>query len=53
MTTLHRRLERVRAARMADAARYLPNPRGDGYLTRNERWLELIWAIESRIGKAD
>lgn len=46
---LERRLTRVRAMRMADKNRFKPNPNGDGYLTREERWNELIWAIEAKI----
>ena len=51
-TNIEARLTRVRALRMADKNRFKPNPRGDGYLTRDERWMEVIWAIERRIAAA-
>jgi len=52
VTNLEARLTRVRAARMADKTRFKPHPLGDGYLTRDERWMEVIWAIERRIAAA-
>jgi len=53
MQQLEQRLSRVRVMRMADKNRFRPNPNGDGYLTREERWNELIWSIERKLKLAD
>lgn len=36
---------RVIALKNADTKRFQPNPLGDGFLTRNERYNELLWRI--------
>jgi hypothetical protein len=43
--TLATRYVRVCEARLADKSRMQPNPNGDGYLTREERWNEVIHRI--------
>jgi hypothetical protein len=43
--TLEKRYERVLKMQRNDKARFKPNPRG-GYLTRNERYQELLRQIE-------
>ena len=44
--TLEKRYERVLAMQKADKNRFKPNPRGEGFLNRHERYRELIWAME-------
>lgn len=39
---------KIVSAKNADASRHKPNPLGQGYLTRNERWNEVIRYTESR-----
>jgi hypothetical protein len=49
--TLEKRYERVLKMQRNDKARFKPNSRGDGYLTRNERYQELLWQIEPILRK--
>lgn len=44
--TLAQHLKRAYAGQQADADRFKPNPLGPGYLTRNERWNEVIRTYE-------
>ncbi len=44
--TLAQHLKRAYAGQTADVNRFKPNPRGPGYLTRNERWSEVIRTYE-------
>lgn len=46
---LERRYAKILAMRAADHNRYKPNPLGSGYLTRSERYLELLWRIEPEL----
>lgn len=36
------KVEKILLAAANDKMRYAANPRGPGYLTRNERWCEVI-----------
>ena len=47
---LLKRLARVREMEANDPKRFAPNPLGPGFLTRRDRYRELIWEIERRIG---
>jgi hypothetical protein len=38
----------IRAARARDTHRFRPNPKGDGYLTRHERWFEVARYFQGR-----
>ncbi|MGO9171994.1 MAG: hypothetical protein ACLP7P_08530 [Rhodomicrobium sp.] len=49
--TLELRYERILRMQREDKNRFKPNPRGEGYLTRNERYQELIWQIEPVLRK--
>lgn len=49
--TLKRRYERILRMQCEDKNRFKPNPRGEGYLTRNERYNELFWEIERELLK--
>ena len=49
--TLEKRYERVLKMQRNDKARFKPNPRGDGYLTRDERYQEILWQIEPILRK--
>ena len=49
--TLEKRYERVLKMRRNDKGRFRPNPRGDGCLTRNERYQEILWQIEPILRK--
>lgn len=44
--TLAQHLKRAYAGQKADVNRFKPNPLGPGYLTRNERWNEVIRTYE-------
>ena len=46
---LDQRHTRIHRAMLRDRNRFLPNPRGDGYVTRAERWWEVLWALERRM----
>jgi hypothetical protein len=46
---LWNRLVRVERLQVKDANRFKPNPLGAGFLTRNERYLEVIWEIRRQI----
>lgn len=46
---LMKRYDRIRSMKMADRNRFKPNPRGDEYLTREERYNELLWLLEPAI----
>lgn len=47
--TLTRRLDRVLWIQRRDVNRFKPSPLGPGFLTRQERYLELIWEIERQL----
>lgn len=47
--TLERRYERVLDLQRSDPLRFLPNPLGPGYLTRQERYSEIIWTLEREL----
>ncbi len=47
------RLDRVRAIEARDANRFAPNPRGHGFLTRRERYNEVIWELKRRLRQAE
>ena len=49
--TLLDRLERVRQMRDRDINLHAPNPRGDGYLNRNDRYNELLWQLTPEVEK--
>lgn len=49
MTNLEKRLARINAMERADKTRFQPNPNGEGYLTRAERYQELRWQIQRRM----
>lgn len=49
----HARLDRVRAIEARDAQRFAPNPRGPGFLTRRERYNEVIWELKRRLRQAE
>lgn len=40
--------DRIRIAMANDKTRFRPNPYGAGYLTRNERWLEVARYFRGR-----
>lgn len=44
-----RRLQKVVAIEKADANRFKPNPRGEGYLTKAERYAELRFRLADLI----
>lgn len=46
---LDHRIHRIRRAMLRDRTRFQPNPIGAGYLTRAERWMEVIWEYEARM----
>ncbi len=48
-TRLCQRLARVEKMQVADRTRFQPNPLGPGYLTRNERYQEVIWELRRQI----
>lgn len=35
-------IDKIIAAAQRDDQRFKPNPRGDGYLTRAERWTQVV-----------
>jgi len=43
------RICRIRRAMLRDRTRFQPNPLGEQYLTRAERWMGVIWHYESRM----
>lgn len=47
--TLEKRYERVLKMKQGDKNRFRPNPLGEDYLTRNERYNELLWEIEPEL----
>lgn len=47
------RLDRVRAIEARDTNRFAPNPRGPGFLTRRERYKEVIWELKRRLRQAE
>ena len=51
--TLYARIERVRAMQKRDPNQWAPNPLGPEYLTRRERYLEIIRELERRIRNAE
>lgn len=44
--TLASRIKRVHRGQREDKDRFRENPRGPGFLTRNERWSQLIRDLE-------
>jgi hypothetical protein len=46
---LEKRYEKILAMKQADKNRFRQNPLGEGYLTRNERYNELLWSIEPEL----
>lgn len=40
-STLYRRYKRIQSMMYKDRSRFQPNPRGDGYLTKHERYIDL------------
>lgn len=48
-----RRLERVRSIEARDPNRFSPNPNGAGFLTRRERYSEVIRELKRRLRKAE
>ena len=42
------RMSKIRTAMERDKDRFRPNPLGDGYLTRSERWMEVIAYAKGR-----
>ena len=53
LDNLHKRLDRVRAMEARDPSRFAPNPLGPGYLTRRERYNELVWELKRRMRRAE
>ncbi len=49
LATLQARLDRVRAMEAADPNTFKPNPLGPGYLTRRERYTELLRELKRLI----
>lgn len=47
------RLDRVRAIEARDTKRFAPNPRGPGFLTRRERYNEVLWELKRRLRQAE
>lgn len=50
---IYARIERVRAMQKADPNQFAPNPLGPQYLTRRERYLEVIRELERRLRNAE
>jgi hypothetical protein len=48
-----KRLERVRAMEARDTNKFRPNPLGAGFLTRRERYSEVIWELQRRLRNAE
>jgi hypothetical protein len=51
INTLEKRYERVLKMQRDNKGHFRPNPRGDGYLTRNDRYREILWQIEPILRK--
>lgn len=47
------RLDRVRAIEARDPQRFAPNPHGPGFLTRRERYNEVLWELKRRLRQAE
>ena len=50
---LNARLDRVRAIEARDTNRFAPNPLGPGFLTRRDRYNEVIWELKRRLRQAE
>lgn len=50
---IYTRIERVRAMQKNDPNQFAQNPLGPQYLTRRERYLEILWELERRLRKAE
>jgi hypothetical protein len=50
---LQKRLDRVRAIEARDPKRFSPNPLGPGFLTRRERYNEILWELKRRLRQAE
>ena len=50
---LNARLDRVRAIEVRDTNRFAPNPLGPGFLTRRERYNELLSELKRRLRRAE
>lgn len=48
---LQNRYEKILKMQSTDKNRFKQNALGDGYLTRNERYMELRWQIEPELLK--
>ena len=48
-----KRLERVRAIEARDTNRFAPNPLGPGFLTRRERYNEVLHELKRRLRQAE
>ena len=48
-----KRLDRVRAIEARDTNRFAPNPLGPGFLTRRDRYNEVIWELKRRLRQAE
>lgn len=53
MDNLTDRLERIRAIEARDTKRFASNPLGAGFLTRRERYNELLWEVKRRMRRAE
>jgi len=49
--TLDRRYTRIVEMMRTDPNRFKPNPLGDGFLNRNDRYWELLYVIEPELRK--
>lgn len=49
------RMDRVRAIEARDTQRFAPNPRGPGpgFLTRRDRYNEILWELKRRLRMAE
>lgn len=53
VTVLRSRLQAARLAYLADPRKNEPNPLGPEYLTRGERWREVLWGLQARLEVAE
>jgi hypothetical protein len=51
--TIEKRLDRIRQIEARDPNRFAPNPLGPGFLTRRERYNEVIWELKRRLRVAE
>lgn len=51
--TIEKRLDRIRQIEARDTKRFAPNPLGPGFLTRRERYNEVIWELKRRLRQAE